>query len=177
MGKIKSHDFKLKTKVAQLCDFSNSSVEIYENAKKTLIYLLDTSPEQPLALRLMGVRMSELKDKAEDKGAKQKSLHTFFGTGSSVTSVKPRYICPVCGEAQSNLHLLNDHIDRCIKTDHKEIKTENTTDDIAKEFNDETSTDNIYCGENVSEVDDFCFPCDEKSVPNANIPINPMVIN
>ena len=79
--KIKSHDFKLKTKVAQLCDFTNSEATIFPQARRVLVQLLDSSPEQPLALRLMGVRMSELRERAEVRGGRQTSLRAFVSGG------------------------------------------------------------------------------------------------
>ena len=56
--KIKSHDFKIKTKVTQLCDYSNDEEVIHATAKRILLNMIDTSEDQPLALRLMGVRLS-----------------------------------------------------------------------------------------------------------------------
>ena len=112
--KIKLHDFKLKTKVAQLVDHTNDEISIFESAERTLLHLLDTAPEKPLKLRLMGVRMTDLKDKADVKGAKQTSLRTFMAgkTGQGDTSKK--YTCPICDEKYSGIKVLNNHIDLCI---------------------------------------------------------------
>ena len=109
--KIKSHDFKLKTKVSQLCSASASELAIFESARRTLVQLLDASAEQPLALRLMGVRMSELRDRAELRGARQTSLLSFMGAKEGEKEAK--FTCPVCGKACSSLGDLNTHIDTC----------------------------------------------------------------
>ena len=104
--KIKSHDFKLKTKVAQLCDFTNCEDTILPVARKVLVHLLDSSPEQPLALRLMGVRMSELRERAEVRGGRQTSLRAFVSGGARAGRAG-RPACPVCQEPQSSLAALN----------------------------------------------------------------------
>merc|ERR1712042_116676 len=85
--KVKTHDFKLKTKVSQLCEFSNSEELIFATAKKLLLYLLDTFEEQSPALRLMGVRLSELKDKNDPSlKHKQGNLLAFVRDGSSLST-------------------------------------------------------------------------------------------
>jgi len=88
--KIKSHDFKLKTKIRQITTATNSADVIKSTAKQLLQQLLDSSEQQPLALRLLGVRMSELKSKEELGTTKQKSIFSFLqqqsnkkGTGKS----------------------------------------------------------------------------------------------
>merc|ERR1719278_1022745 len=117
--KIKSHDFKLKTKVAQLVDHTNDENAIFESAERTLLHLLDTAPEKPLKLRLMGVRMTDLKDKAEGKGAKQTSLRTFMAAKTGEGKASKKYICPICEHIYSSVRVLNDHIDLCISENHK----------------------------------------------------------
>ena len=123
--KIKSHDFKLKTKVSQLCDFSNDEELIHATAKKILLFLLDNSEEQPLALRLMGVRLSGLQDK-ESAASKprQKNILTFMKDpptpGSSVVSSEAnvsetKYSCPICTRDCESLFELNNHIDKCLE--------------------------------------------------------------
>ena len=125
--KIKSHDFKLKTKVSQLCDFSNDEELIHATAKKILLFLLDNSEEQPLALRLMGVRLSGLQDK-ESAASKprQKNILTFMkdppAPGSSVASgvcetnvSETKYSCPICSRDCDSLFELNNHIDKCLE--------------------------------------------------------------
>ena len=123
--KIKSHDFKLKTKVSQLCDFSNDEELIHATAKKILLFLLDNSEEQPLALRLMGVRLSGLQDK-ESAASKprQKNILTFMkdppAPGSSVVSgetnvSETKYSCPICSRDCDSLFELNNHIDNCLE--------------------------------------------------------------
>ena len=112
--KIKSHDFKLKTKVAQLVDHTNDEIPIFESAERTLLHLLDNAPEKPLKLRLMGVRMTDLKDKAVVKGAKQISLRTFMAGKTVQGDASKKYTCPICYEKYSAIKVLNDHIDLCI---------------------------------------------------------------
>jgi len=114
--KIKSHDFKLKTKVAQLMDFTNDESVIFKSAERTLLHLLDTAPEKPLKLRLMGVRMSELKDKAEVKGAKQTSLHLFMAPKTNDSEAGRKFTCPICDKKFTTIKVLNDHIDLCISS-------------------------------------------------------------
>jgi len=123
--KIKSHDFKLKTKVSQMCEFSNSEELVFVTAKKILTNLLDSSEEQPLALRLMGVRLSELKDK-NDPSHKQRqgNLLAFVkGEGSNTQACTSKannnkYPCPICGFEAENLVMLNKHVDKCLAGDH-----------------------------------------------------------
>ena len=120
--KIKSHDFKLKTKVSQLCDFSNDEELIHATAKKILLFLLDNSEEQPLALRLMGVRLSGLQDK-ESAASKprQKNILTFMrdnpACGSSISNDETRYSCPICTRDCVSLLELNNHMDKCLEQD------------------------------------------------------------
>jgi len=64
--KIKSHDFKTKTKVAQLSDYSNNEKVINATAKRIFFDMTESSGERNLTLRLMGVRLSNLKDKDND---------------------------------------------------------------------------------------------------------------
>ena len=125
--KIKSHDFKLKTKVAQLCDFTNCEDTILPVARKVLVHLLDSSPEQPLALRLMGVRMSELRERAEVRGGRQTSLRAFVAGGARAG----RPACPVCQEPQSSLAALNTHMDKCVSYGLEDIESVNTADSEA----------------------------------------------
>ena len=145
--KIKSHDFKLKTKVSQLCDFSNDEELIHATAKKILLFLLDNSEEQPLALRLMGVRLSGLQDK-ESAASKprQKNILTFMkdapAPGSSLVNSETydsqtQYSCPICTRDCDSLFELNNHMDRCLEQ-VEEVQSDNTTtlekvtSDIAK---------------------------------------------
>jgi len=58
--KIKSHDFKTKTKVAQLRDYSNDEKVLHGTAKKILLNMIDSSEDQHLALRLIGIKLSNL---------------------------------------------------------------------------------------------------------------------
>ena len=147
--KIKSHDFKLKTKVSQLCDFSNDEELIHATAKKILLFLLDNSEEQPLALRLMGVRLSGLQDK-ESAASKprQKNILTFMkdapalGSGSSLVNSetndsKTKYTCPICTRDCDSLLELNNHMDKCLEQFGEEqsgnaTTLEKATPDIAK---------------------------------------------
>jgi len=113
--KIKSHDFKLKSKVGQVVEHTNNEIAIFESAEKTLFHLLDTASEKPLKLRLMGVRMTDLKDKADVKGAKQTSLRTYMAAKTAVQGeASKKYSCPICETKFSAIKLLNDHIDQCI---------------------------------------------------------------
>ena len=113
--KIKSHHFKIKTKVAQMCDFSNEEDIIFATAKKLLINLLDSSEEQPLALRLMGVRLSGLKDPEENSSSKQKQKNLLGYLVEAEAGHKgPRYPCPFCAEEFGQLSKLNAHVDICL---------------------------------------------------------------
>merc|ERR550519_835778 len=111
--KIKSHDYKQKTKVSQLIEDTNDADVIGSAAKKILLNLLDTSEEQPLKLRLMGVRMSELRDKNEAGTSKQKTLKKFLSSKSKRAS---EYDCPVCGKAikVDGIKEFNEHLDNCL---------------------------------------------------------------
>ena len=125
--KIKSHDFKTKTRVSQLCDFSNDEDLIHATARKILINLLDSSEEQPLALRLMGVRLSGLQDKeAAATKPRQRNILAFVrdaaAAGPSSGQAEEdrgeaQFPCPVCGEITENLQQLNHHIDGCLQQD------------------------------------------------------------
>ena len=113
--KIKSHDFKIKTKVAQMCDFSNNEDIIFATAKKLLINLLDSSEEQPLALRLMGVRLGVLRDQEENSSSKQKQKNLLSYLVEAETDNKgPRYPCPVCAEEFGQISKLYAHVDICL---------------------------------------------------------------
>ena len=111
--KIKSHHFKIKTKVAQMCDFSNDEDIIFATAKKLLINLLDSSEEQPLALRLMGVRLSGLKDQDENSSSKQKQKN-LLGYLVEADTKGPRYPCPICAKEFGQLGKLYAHVDLCL---------------------------------------------------------------
>eukprot|EP00092_Neocalanus_flemingeri_P025283 GFUD01027415.1.p1 GENE.GFUD01027415.1~~GFUD01027415.1.p1 ORF type:complete len:669 (+),score=212.14 GFUD01027415.1:257-2008(+) len=129
--KIKSHDFKLKTKVSQMCQFSNCEELIHVTAKKILTNLLDSSDEQPLSLRLMGVRLSELKDK-NDHSLKQRqgNLLAFVrGEGSSTQASTckantKKYQCPMCGFEVESLNILNNHVDKCLTVNDIDDQTD-----------------------------------------------------
>ena len=159
--KIKSHDFKLKTKVSQLCSASGSELAIFESARRTLVQLLEASAEQPLALRLMGVRMSELRDRAEVRGARQTSLLSFVGPKDGAKEV--RFGCPVCGKACSSLGDLNTHIDTCAEggdscagngdLDSVNGETIVTSRDAAIEGCDAVSKDSVSCSRNIEAGD------------------------
>ena len=113
--KIKSHHFKIKTKVAQMCDFSNDEDIIFATAKKLLINLLDSSEEQPLALRLMGVRLSVLKDQEENSSSKRKQKNLLgYLLEAEADNKGPRYPCPVCAEEFGLLSKLYAHVDICL---------------------------------------------------------------
>ena len=109
--KIKSHDFKQKTRVTQLCDYSNSETVIFEAARRTLVQMLEASDERPLALRLMGVRLSELRERSEVRGGRQASLLSFLPGGSRSARC---YSCPACDQALPSLASLNSHMDLCV---------------------------------------------------------------
>jgi len=102
--------------VAQLIDFTNDETAIFKSAERTLLHLLDTAHEKPLKLRLMGVRMSELKDKAEVKGAKQTSLHLFMAPKTNDSEAGRKFTCPICEKKFATIKVLNDHIDLCISS-------------------------------------------------------------
>merc|ERR550519_2815 len=117
--KIKSHDYKQKTKVSQIIEDTNDADVIGSAAKKILLNLLDTSEEQPLKLRLMGVRMSELRDKNEAGTSKQKTLKNFLSSKSKRASESVglnEYDCPVCGKAikVDGIKEFNEHLDNCL---------------------------------------------------------------
>ena len=141
--KIKSHDFKLKTKVAQLVDHTNDENVIFESAERTLLHLLDTAPEKPLKLRLMGVRMTDLKDKAEVKGAKQTSLRTFMAAKTGEGKASKKYICPICEHIYSGVRVLNDHIDLCISENQEADDKLHTKDYKESPSEVETQTRNL----------------------------------
>ena len=140
--KIKSHDFKLKTKVAQLIDSTNDETVIFKSAEKTLLHLLDTAHKKPLKLRLMGVRMSELKDKAEVKGAKQTSLHVFMAPKTNNSEAGRKFTCPICDKKFATIKVLNDHIDFCISSGET---IEQTCSNIPLSDGEEVSTNNVLC--------------------------------
>ena len=122
--KIKSHDFKIKTKVSQMCDFSSDEEMIHATAKKILTHLLDSSDEQPLALRLMGVRLSNLQDNESNK-PRQKNLISFMKDAPSTSKSETNYSCPICDLDCDNLGDLNNHIDNCAQQSAAEETIEN----------------------------------------------------
>ena len=115
--KVKSHDFKVRTKVTQMCDFSNDEDIIFATAKKLLLHLLDTSEDQPPALRLMGVRLSVLKDKDDNSSSrpKQRNLLSYLVDQTDTRPVTASYQCPVCGRQDfASLSSLYSHLDSCL---------------------------------------------------------------
>jgi len=64
--KIKSHDFKTKTKVAQLRYYSNDEKVIHGTAKRILLNMIESGEDQHLALRLIGIKLSNLQVKESD---------------------------------------------------------------------------------------------------------------
>jgi len=147
--KIKTHDFKLKTKVSQMCEFSNCEELIFATAKKILTYLLDSSEEQPPALRLMGVRLSELKDE-NDPSLKQKqgNLLAFVrGECLSTQTVAKKFECPMCEFEAVNLGILNSHVDQCLAGGHSsDLTTAGPSSSMA-----------------IANVEDICPICEYKA--------------
>jgi len=123
--KIKSHDFKTKTRVRQLAAETSAADVIFGAAKQLLTLLLDQSGEQPLALRLMGVRMSELKNKNDVK-SKQSTLFSFLnqegGRQPYTCPNKETYNCPICDQQVVGLDNLNKHIDAGCTTEHDTLE-------------------------------------------------------
>jgi hypothetical protein len=149
--KIKTHDFKLKTKVSQMCEFSNCEELIFATAKKILTYLLDSSEEQPPALRLMGVRLSELKDK-NDPSLKQKQGNLLaFVRGECPPSTQAdakKFKCPMCDFEAVNLSVLNTHVDQCLAGSHSsDLTCAGPSNSMAEQPN----------------VEDICPICDYKA--------------
>jgi len=113
--KIKSHNFITKTKVRQLPDASNDAGVIHGAAKQLLVNLLDTAEEQPLALRLMGVRMSDLKNACDSK-QRQSSIVAFIKDSAAAkpkakSSSSGLLRCPICTAEVQGLDNLNLHLD------------------------------------------------------------------
>jgi len=138
--KIKSHDFKIKTKVTQLCDYSNDEEVIHATAKRILLNMIDTSEDQPLALRLMGVRLSNLQDKESSSSkSRQSNLLTLIKnqTSTSKREEETNFSCPICDANCENLNDLNIHIDSCLSDKDKKKEAETVNDNFSTLVNDD----------------------------------------
>lgn len=135
--KIKTHNFKIKTKVLNLLEFTSDAAVIESAAKKILRQLMDSAEEKPLKLRLMGVRMSEFRNEESlDEGhgttgnARQSTIDSFLRRKDQPSSSEEKHVCPptssvrrqtfecpICGhEIQATSeHAFNAHLDSCLK--------------------------------------------------------------
>jgi len=113
--KVKTEDFQVKSKVCQLPELSCEESSLLPAARALLTQLLEALQGQPL--RLMGLRMAELRHKDEVAGrARQTNIHSFFKEGQR-EETNPVYTCPVCQLHMKNLSALNKHIEACLPED------------------------------------------------------------
>ena len=123
--KIKTDKFDIKTKVMNLMRPTNDSVIIGNTANKILQKFMDSSIE-PLKLRLLGVRMSELSE--EDDQEQIVTIDKFLREKSAIASSSlTEFVCPVC---QSSISARNEaafnssHLDDCLQSNfHHEKAT------------------------------------------------------
>ena len=115
--KIKTDKFDLKTKVSNLmqatCDASVISQAAINILRKYINEEMSKN-KQPLTLRLLGVRMSELTGAISDKPNDQKSIKNFISGGNS--EKLESFECPLCGilvKARNEVAFKMTHFEKC----------------------------------------------------------------
>ena len=117
--KIKTHLFAVKTKVQNLLKPTSDSQVIAQTAVKILQkFMADNcnggKQSEPLKLRLLGVRMSELTEE-NDTGQVCTIAKFLQDRGPAVASVK--FVCPVCQNevsARNEAAFNATHLDKCL---------------------------------------------------------------
>lgn len=121
--KIKTDKFDIKTKVMNLMRSTNDSAIIGNAANKILQKFMDGSIE-PLKLRLLGVRMSELSE--EDEQEQVVTIDKFLRDKSAVASLSlTTFVCPVCQSSISARHeaaFNSSHLDDCLQNNFHRVK-------------------------------------------------------
>ncbi|CAG0879653.1 unnamed protein product [Darwinula stevensoni] len=108
--KIKTSGFAVKTKVRNMASYTNDVDEIFMVAQRILHGELD----QPVTLRLMGVRMSSLLHESEVAPGKQVKLKDMLSRLKEKPA-QPITSCPVCKKFQSGSERqMMAHIETCL---------------------------------------------------------------
>ncbi|KAG1657328.1 putative ATP-dependent RNA helicase DHX34 [Nymphon striatum] len=120
--KLKTVTFQVKTRSFSLPEYISDYNNIFKVASKLIMAEQDNLSPQPLKLRLMGVRASNLKFQSQNN-KQQPTLNSFI---SDQTKNFP--ICPVCTKQliTSNTTLINKHIEECLddNAEPEDMKTE-----------------------------------------------------
>ena len=134
--KLKTVNFKTYTRTRSLNNYTNNSKDIYEAAKYLLQNEFKLCKEQ-LKLRLIGVRVSNLKDKSienerQNSTVKKIKIDEFFRSNSNYSSESIDYNqnqelkhnplmtfklikCPHCDQIiEGNKEYINQHLDTCL---------------------------------------------------------------
>ncbi|KAI9304290.1 hypothetical protein BJ944DRAFT_267053 [Cunninghamella echinulata] len=157
--KLKLDTFAVRARAKTFPHYISDSKEIAKIAKK----LLDN--ELPISIRLMGIRMSTLKPKANDDYGVKKYFNTITSDNEvntlpskrknddindtvtepipSSSSTIPTYLCPICNRAlQLDNKQMNDHIDDCLtKIEVKEILKEQNNSIPNNDYIDNNNSD------------------------------------
>ena len=114
--KIKTDKFDLKTKVSNLMQATSDASVISQAAINILRKYMneESRDKQPLTLRLLGVRMSELTGgETTDKPNDQRSIKNFMTTNSGSLQ---SFECPLCGvvvQARNEAAFNMTHFEKC----------------------------------------------------------------
>uniref|UniRef100_A0A2P2I8C2 DNA polymerase kappa n=2 Tax=Hirondellea gigas TaxID=1518452 RepID=A0A2P2I8C2_9CRUS len=162
--KIKRVDFVIKSRSLSLGQSTQELQVIVSVSKKLLCQEMEKySQDNPLTLRLIGVRMSSLCDMANNNKDQQLSITELFakaaggeqthethsssdtqqscgaGLHSTKHTTANNFLCPVCNTLIQTkfLSTFNKHIDSCLGINSKE----NVTSDLLKETSTSYATD------------------------------------
>ena len=135
--KLKTVNFETKTRAVSVPNAISAADEIFAKAKELLENEIKSCLPKPLRLRLMGVRLSNLKQINElRKVVKQETItkmlrRNFRSSDDMSASVQQAHgseqiqfdndsrtdkalLCPVCGIQQANSVEINKHLDSCL---------------------------------------------------------------
>ena len=147
--KIKTDKFAIKTKVMNLIRPTSEAQVIAQTANKILQKFMDSSVDQPLKLRLLGVRMSELVGSCSSE-EEVMPIDQFLSRDKQAVPMTT-FVCPVCSmemSARNEAAFTTTHLDHCLKQGNfrqeEETGSETATKPVAPQ-NDSSSSMSSSC--------------------------------
>ena len=130
--KLKTINFELLSRTKTLKQYTNNASMIYNGAKELLDNELNDMNDDKYKYRLLGVRVSELRDcKKQQQQQRIKTIDTFMKSSSSnhqelLNNDLNDYClfkCPICDHLiESNKEFVDHHIDLCTLSSYDKNK-------------------------------------------------------